>query len=63
MNRAEFLARLRRGLVGLPAATANEIVNDYEAHFADGAAAGRSEAEVAEALGDPDRLSLSLIHI
>ena len=57
MNRAEFLARLRRGLVGLPAATANEIVADYEAHFADGAAAGRSEAEVAEALGDPDRLS------
>ena len=60
MNRAEFLARLRRGLVGLPAATANEIVADYEAHFADGAAAGRSEAEVAEALGDPDRLSREL---
>jgi uncharacterized membrane protein len=52
MNRAEFLARLRRGLVGLPATTANEIVADYEAHFADGAAAGRSEAEVAEALAD-----------
>ena len=51
MNRAEFLARLRRGLVGLPAAAANEIVADYEAHFADGAAAGRSEAEVAEAAG------------
>ena len=60
MNRAEFLARLRRGLVGLPAAAANEIVADYEAHFADGAAAGRSEAEVAEALGDPDRLSREL---
>lgn len=60
MNRAEFLARLRRGLVGLPAATANEIVADYEAHFADGAAAGRSEAEVAEALGDPDRLAREL---
>jgi len=60
MNRAEFLARLRRGLVGLPAAAANEIVADYEAHFADGAAAGRSEAEVAEALGDPDRLAREL---
>lgn len=60
MNRAEFLAHLRRGLVGLPAAAANEIVADYEAHFADGAAAGRSEAEVAEALGDPDRLAREL---
>lgn len=60
MNRAEFLARLRRGLVGLPVAAANEIVADYEAHFADGAAAGRSEAEVAEALGDPDRLAREL---
>ncbi|MEN5145017.1 DUF1700 domain-containing protein [Brevundimonas diminuta] len=60
MNRAEFLARMRRGLVGLPAAAANEIVADYEAHFADGAAAGRSEAEVAEALGDPDRLAREL---
>lgn len=60
MNRAEFLARLRRGLVGLPTAAADEIVNDYEAHFADGAAAGRTEAEVAEALGDPDRLSREL---
>ncbi|AYG95108.1 DUF1700 domain-containing protein [Brevundimonas naejangsanensis] len=60
MTRAEFLARLRRGLVGLPATTANEIVNDYEAHFADGAAAGRSEAEVAAALGDPDRLAREL---
>ena len=60
MNRAEFLARLQRGLVGLPTITANEIVADYESHFADGAAAGRSEAEVAEALGDPDRLSREL---
>ena len=60
MNRAEFLARLKRGLVGLPTATANEIVADYESHFADGAAAGRTEAQVAEALGDPDRLAREL---
>jgi hypothetical protein len=60
MNRAEFLARLQRGLVGLPTITANEIVADYESHFADGAAAGRTEAQVAEALGDPDRLAREL---
>lgn len=60
MTRAEFLARLRRGLVGLPAATANDIVSDYETHFADGLAAGRSEAEIADALGNPDRLAREL---
>lgn len=60
MTRAEFLDRLRKGLVGLPLGTANEIVADYEAHFEDGVAAGRSEAEVAAALGDPDRLAREL---
>ena len=60
MTRAEFMARLRKGLVGLPTAAAADIAADYETHFADGAAAGRSEAEVAAALGDPDRLAREL---
>ena len=60
MTRADFLARLKRGLVGLPNSTAADILNDYEAHFDDGKAAGRSEAEVASALGDPDRLAREL---
>ena len=60
MNRADFLSRLRKGLVGLPAATAAEIVGDYETHFIDGANAGRSEDDVAAALGDPDRLAREL---
>jgi uncharacterized membrane protein len=57
MNRAEFLTRLKRGLAGLPATAIADIVADYEAHFADGLAAGRTEAEVASALGDPGRLA------
>ena len=60
MTRAEFIARLKNGLVGLPTTTANDIVADYEAHFSDGLAAGRTEAEVAAALGDPDRLAREL---
>lgn len=60
MTRAEFLSRLKRGLIGLPTTTAAEIAADYEAHFDDGAAEGRSEAEVAAALGDPDRLAREL---
>jgi uncharacterized membrane protein len=60
MTRADFMARLRRGLVGLPTSVAQDIINDYETHFEDGAQAGRSEAEVSAALGDPDRLGREL---
>lgn len=60
MTRAEFLSRLKRGLVGLPTSSATEILNDYEAHFDDGVQAGRTEAEVAAALGNPERLAREL---
>jgi uncharacterized membrane protein len=57
MTRQMFLDRLRVGLHGLPPQAINDIVADYEAHFAEGMANGRTEAEVAEALGDPSRLA------
>jgi uncharacterized membrane protein len=57
MTREAFIARLREGLRGLPPHTVADIIADYETHFADGLAAGRSEAEVADALGDPGRLA------
>jgi uncharacterized membrane protein len=60
MTRQAFMARLREGLRGLPAQTQADIVADYETHFADGEAAGRSEADVAEGLGDPGRLAREL---
>ena len=60
MTRQAFMARLREGLAGLPAQTVADIVADYETHFNDGVAAGRSEEEVAAALGDPGRLAREL---
>ncbi|MBS0332047.1 MAG: DUF1700 domain-containing protein [Proteobacteria bacterium] len=60
MTRQAFMARLREGLRGLPLSVQADIVADYESHFNDGAAAGRSEAEVAAALGDPGRLAREL---
>ncbi len=60
MNRANFIAQLRAGLSGLHQSDVNDIIADYESHFADGVAAGRSEDEVAEALGDPSRLAREL---
>lgn len=60
MTRDEFLSRLKRGLAGLPMSSAAEILTDYEAHFDDGLAAGRTEAEISAKLGDPDRLAREL---
>jgi uncharacterized membrane protein len=60
MTRQEFIARLRAGLAGLPAQAQTDIVADYEAHFTEGQAAGRSESDIAAALGDPDRLAREL---
>lgn len=60
MTRQEFLSALRIGLNGLPFKTVEEICDDYATHFTDGADAGRSEAEVAAALGDPTRLAKEL---
>ncbi|WP_421739430.1 DUF1700 domain-containing protein [Caulobacter sp.] len=60
MTRNEFMTRLRRGLSGLAPTTIADIVADHEAHFADAIAAGRTEAEAAAALGDPDRLAREL---
>jgi uncharacterized membrane protein len=60
MTRAQFLDTLRRRLSGLPPAEIDELISDYAAYFADGVAAGRSEAEIAAALGDPMRLAREL---
>lgn len=55
MTRQQFINRLRSGLVGLPQKAIDDIAADYEGHFDEGMAAGRSETDVAEALGDPER--------
>ena len=55
MTRQQFMNRLRNGLVGLQQKTIDEIAADYEGHFDEGKAAGRSEIEIADALGDPER--------
>jgi uncharacterized membrane protein len=60
MTRDEFLTRLRRGLDGMPAEAIDDMIGDYEAHFDAAREEGRSEAEVADALGDPGRLAREL---
>jgi uncharacterized membrane protein len=60
MTRQAFMARLLEGLRGMPPLAQADIVADYNNHFAEGAAAGRSEADVAASLGDPGRLAREL---
>ena len=60
MTKAEFLETLHRRLAGLPPDEIDELVGDYAMHFAEGMAAGRSEADIAAALGDPQRLAREL---
>ena len=60
MTRQAFMARLLEGLRGLPPMAQADIIADYNNHFNEGAAAGRSEADVATALGDPSRLAREL---
>ena len=60
MTRQEFLHRLRSDLRGLRPQAVDDIIADYDVHFADGVAAGRTEAQIAEAMGDPARLAREL---
>jgi uncharacterized membrane protein len=60
MSRQVFMTRLRDGLRGLPENVIDDFCADYEAHFAEGEAAGRTETEVAAALGDPGRIAREL---
>ena len=60
MNREAFLAALRANLKGLAPATVDDLLADYASHFDEGAAAGRTEEDIAVALGDPARLAREL---
>ena len=60
MTKSEFIDTLHRRLTGLPPSEIDDVMADYAQHFADGLAAGRSEAEIAAALGDPVRLAREL---
>ena len=60
MTRNEFLEALRSELAGLPQAEIDEAIADYDAHFEEGLASGRSEEDIAAALGNPERLGKEL---
>ena len=60
MGKIEFLDALKRALPGLPPATQARTLAYYEQRFVDGAARGRSDADVAAELGEPSRIAMTL---
>lgn len=61
MNKEQFLKSMRKELSQLPKAELDEIIADYQEYFHDGMANGRSEEEIARALGDPKKLARELL--
>ncbi|RBM08316.1 DUF1700 domain-containing protein [Novacetimonas cocois] len=59
-SRQMFLDQLRASLKGLPRHVADDILSEYEAHFDEGQAQGRSDSDIAAGLGDPVRLAREL---
>jgi uncharacterized membrane protein len=57
MTKHEFMQRLAGSLAPLPAEERKDILADFEEHFANGLAGGKTEQEVAAELGDPAALA------
>lgn len=53
MNKAEYIEEITKLIKKLPQEDREDIISDYEEHFAIGMEKGRSEEEISKALGDP----------
>ena len=60
MGKLEYLDALKRAMGGLPPETQAKTLAWYEQRFVDGVAAGRGEASIAEELGDPRKIAVTL---
>ena len=60
MGKMEYLDALKRAMHGLPPETQARTLAWYEQRFVDGVAAGRSEESIAEELGDPRKVAVTL---
>jgi len=58
MNKEQFLTLLRIGLKDMPVKEMNELLEDYETHYAFGLQEGRTEEEISVELGDPLELAV-----
>lgn len=59
-TKSDYLDALKRALMGLPPDVQAKTLAWYEQRFVDGAAAGRREQDVADELGEPRDVALTL---
>ena len=57
MNKKEYLEALSKLLRKLPKEDREDIISDYEEHFAIGLEKGRTEEEISKALGNPKNVA------
>lgn len=60
MNKDEFFSQLSINLNHMPKEEREDILSDYEEHFRIGHEDGRTEEEIAEALGNPHTIAKQL---
>lgn len=63
MNEQQFLKQLNNAIQILTADERQDILNDYKEHFAVGKEEGKTEEEIAEALGAPEKLAKEILAI
>jgi uncharacterized membrane protein len=57
MTKKEFVSLMKKELSGLSKAERDDILMEYEVHFAEGVKSGKTEERIAKELGSPRELS------
>ena len=60
MTQKQFMVTLKKSMSGLPEAEKRGILSDYEEHFTIGQQKGKSEEEIAQALGNPKTIGTTI---
>lgn len=61
MNKDQFLSKLNTSLKKLPAEERQDILQDFQEHFAVGIEKGKSEEEIITSLGSPEQIAKELV--
>jgi len=60
MNKKDYIKKLSSYLVGIAEEDRKDVISDFEEHFKEGLAEGRTEEDIAGSLGDPRSLANQL---
>jgi len=60
MNKKDYIKKLSSYMTGIPEGDRKDVISDFEEHFKEGFAEGRTEEDIAGSLGDPRSLANQL---